>query len=179
MSESNMEIQPLQNGSEVHAAQTAERKRLGILGPVEMEYPGKQVRSHGDSVPYISIVVPCRNEALHIGGCLESVLANDYPKEKLEVIIVDGMSDDDTREVIESYRDRFAFIQLLDNPERIVPTALNRGIRAAKGEIIIRMDAHNVYPTNYISGLAMWLVNSGADNVGGTWIQFQREIPRH
>ncbi len=124
----------------------------------------------GQTVPFVSVVIPCRNEAMGLARCLDSILANDHPKERLEVLIVDGMSDDGTREIIEGYLARFPFFHLLDNPKKITPVALNLGIRRAQGEIVVRMDAHNRYPVHYISGLVAWLQKSGADNVGGLWI---------
>jgi len=114
-------------------------------------------------LPFVSIIIPCRNEEKFIAKCLNSILANDYPKDKLEVLIVDGMSEDGTREIVKEY----SFIKLLDNPKKIVPTAMNLGIKDAKGSIIIRMDAHNEYPKDYISEVVYWLEKSGADNVGG------------
>jgi glycosyltransferase involved in cell wall biosynthesis len=120
--------------------------------------------------PRVSIVVPCRNEAGFIAKCLDSILANDYDGGKIEILVVDGASDDSTREIVGDYARSDPRIRLLDNPRRITPTALNIGIRASVGEVIIRMDAHNAYPVTYISSLVHWLVASGADNVGGIWI---------
>src|SRR5207244_2291921 len=88
-----------------------------------------------------------------IGPMLDSMLANAYPGDRLEVLIVDGMSDDGTRAVITDYASRYPMIQLLDNPERTTPHALNLGIARARGRIIMRMDAHAAYPTNYIADL--------------------------
>lgn len=119
---------------------------------------------------FVSVVVPCRNEVSAIAQCLDSIIANDYPKNDLEVLIVDGMSEDGTRAVVEGYLAQHPFLRLLDNPKRVTPSALNIGIRCAKGQIIVRMDAHNRYPVGYISGLVGWLQKSGADNVGGVWI---------
>ena len=121
-------------------------------------------------LPKVSIVIPCRSEEKFIGKCLDSILANDYPKDRLEILVVDGMSEDGTRRTVESYGRNYAFIGLLDNPKKITPAALNIGIANAKGEIIMRMDAHNTYPPNYISGLVGWLEKTQADNVGGVWI---------
>ncbi len=120
--------------------------------------------------PFVSIVVPCRNEAAYIGPLLESMLANEYPRERLEVLIVDGMSDDGTRAVIADYADRHPWIQLLDNPTRTTPCGLNLGISRARGSVIMRMDAHAYYPANYIADLVDWLEQSGADNVGGACV---------
>ena len=115
----------------------------------------------------ITLIIPCRNEAKFIAQCLDSILANTYPKECLEVLIIDGMSDDGTRDVIRVYAARHAFIRLLDNQNKITPSALNIGIRFARGEIVMRMDVHVTYPTNYISGLLSALMETGADNAGG------------
>jgi glycosyltransferase involved in cell wall biosynthesis len=111
--------------------------------------------------------MPCRNEAAYIGPCLESILATDYPLDRVEVLVADGRSDDGTREIVERWAARHSCIQLLDNPARITPTALNTAIRAATGDVIIRMDAHGVYPRDYVSRLVTALQETGADNVGG------------
>ncbi len=116
------------------------------------------------------IIVPCRNEEKYIGNCLDSVIAQDYPKDKLEVLVVDGMSEDGTREVIKDYVLKNPYIKLLDNPSRIVPAALNIGIKNAHGDIIIRMDAHNIYEKDYISKCVTYLTKHDVDNVGGIWI---------
>ncbi len=115
----------------------------------------------------VSVILPCRNEARFIGPCIDSVLATEYPRELLELMVVDGASNDATREVVQRYAERHAFIRLLDNPQRIVPTALNIGIRASTGEIIVRMDAHVIYPPDYIPKLVKALETTDADNVGG------------
>jgi len=117
--------------------------------------------------PRVSIVMPCRNEAAYIGPCLESVLATDYPLDRVEVLVADGRSDDGTREIVEAWAARHPCVRLLDNPARITPAALNMAIRAATGDVIIRMDAHGVYPRDYVSRLVDALQETGADNVGG------------
>jgi glycosyltransferase involved in cell wall biosynthesis len=116
------------------------------------------------------VIVPCRNERNYIHRCLDSILATEYPKDRIQILVVDGMSDDGTGEIVELYQRRHAAIRLLSNPKQIVSAALNAGIRAATGDIIMRMDAHVEYPPNYISGLVAWLERSGADNVGGACI---------
>ncbi len=116
---------------------------------------------------FVSVIVPCLNEGDHIGSCLDSILANDYPQEALEVLVVDGMSDDDTPRIVQRYLEQHSSIKLLDNPTRTTPAALNLGLTYARGDVIMRMDAHTTYPPNYISGLVAWLDRSGADNVGG------------
>src|SRR3989344_2956327 len=91
--------------------------------------------------PFISIVIPCRNEEQFIGRCLESILANDYPKESFEVLIIDGDSEDNTRHIISKYATKEPYMRLLDNPGKMQNLALNIGIRNSKGDIIMRMDA--------------------------------------
>ncbi|HVH69056.1 MAG TPA: glycosyltransferase family 2 protein [Gemmatimonadales bacterium] len=117
--------------------------------------------------PFVSIIVPCRNEAQHIGRCLQSIMEGDYPAEQLEVLVVDGRSDDGTREIVEEYTARYPMLRLLDNPKRITPVALNIGVHAARGDVVMRMDAHVVYPRDYVASLVAALEESGADCVGG------------
>lgn len=122
-----------------------------------------------DSKKMVSVIVPCRNEKGYIGRCLGSVLAQDYPKDKIEIFVVDGMSEDGTREIIKQYADKYPFIRMLDNCRQVIPVALNIGIRESRGEFIIRMDAHSEYPGDYISKCVNNLDTSDADNVGGMW----------
>jgi glycosyltransferase involved in cell wall biosynthesis len=119
--------------------------------------------------PYVTVIIPCRNEETFIDKCLDSIIVNDYPKDRVEVLVIDGMSQDKTREIIEGYADRYSFIRLLDNPKKITPAALNTGVRNAKGEVLIRMDAHASYKKEYISKCVKFLNEYGADNVGGKW----------
>jgi len=121
-------------------------------------------------VPTVSVIVPCRDEERYIARCLDSIAATDYPRERLEVLAVDGVSEDRTRAIVADYGARYPFIRLLDNPGRIPPTAVNTGIRAARGEILVRVDAHGVYPPNYIPALVAALEQTGADSVGGVLV---------
>ncbi len=118
-------------------------------------------------LPIVSVIVPCLNEEKYIGRCLDSVVAQDFPKDKLEILVVDGISEDKTREIVKNYKEKYPFLKLLDNPRVITPSAMNIGIKNAKGEIIIKMDAHSVYEKDYISKCVEHLIESGADNVGG------------
>ncbi|MBI9059638.1 MAG: glycosyltransferase family 2 protein [Labilibaculum sp.] len=114
----------------------------------------------------VSVICPTYNEEKYISNCIESVLAQDYPKEKIEIIFVDGGSNDRTRELIEGYQKKHDNIKLLDNSEKIVPYAMNKGIKEANGDIIIRIDAHSSYPKNYVKILVDNLIKLNADNVG-------------
>src|SRR5438128_6037178 len=83
--------------------------------------------------PFVSVVVACRNEAAFVDRMLDSVLANEYPRDRLEVLIVDGMSDDGTRSVLADYASRYPVVQVRDNPKRTTPHALSLGISPARG----------------------------------------------
>ncbi len=120
--------------------------------------------------PLVSVVVPCRNERRYIGPCLDALLAMDYPHDRLEILVVDGMSDDGTREVLAEYSARHPIVRILDNPRRVTPNALNIGVAGSKGDVIMPIGAHNSSPPHYIGRLVQCLEESGADNVGGILI---------
>lgn len=117
----------------------------------------------------ISVICPIYQEGKFISCFLESIIAQDCEKENLEVLLIDGMSTDGTRDIISEYSQKFPYFHLIDNPMHTVPFALNSGIQKATGDIIIRLDAHCKYPQNYISKLAKQLIELDADNVGGLW----------
>lgn len=118
----------------------------------------------------VSVILPCRNESRAISSCLQSIVENEYPKDSLELLVVDGRSDDGTREIVDEFRKTFPWIRLLDNDRGITPAALNIGIRSSTSQIVMRMDAHTTYPPDYISKLVEWIERSKADNVGGICI---------
>ena len=117
----------------------------------------------------VSVICPVFNEEAFIEACLLSIIEQDYPQDAMEILFVDGNSTDHTADIIRRYMEDYPFIKLINNPERIVPYALNRGLQAAKGEVIMRLDGHCTYPTNYISELVKYLYQLDADNVGGVW----------
>jgi succinoglycan biosynthesis protein ExoA len=117
--------------------------------------------------PFVSVIIPCRNEQRFLGQCLDSILGSDYPAGRMEVIIADGSSNDGTREVIARYLGRDARVRWVDNPEKTTPVALNRALDAARGEIIARIDAHAEMAPDYLSRCVESLERTGADNVGG------------
>ena len=118
----------------------------------------------------ISIIIPIRNEEKYINECIDSILNFDYPKEFLEVIFIDGMSEDKTISIIESYSKKYSYINVLKNEKKTVPVAMNLGIKKAKGEYICRLDAHANYPKDYLSKLLDWSQKLDADNVGAVCI---------
>lgn len=124
--------------------------------------------------PLISIIIPCRNEEKYIEACLKS-LAEDqtYPKESLEILVIDGASEDKTRKIVEEYIKKHPEIniKLLENPNKFTSFGLNIGIRTARGEIIVRADAHTQYPPEYIKVSVDYLLKGykkeEVDSVGG------------
>lgn len=119
--------------------------------------------------PFVSLIIPCYNEEKSIASLIGNILRFDYPRQRMEAFLVDGMSTDRTRELISEASAREPFIRLLVNEKRFVPFALNLGIEKARGEVIIRLDAHSEYPADYVSRLVRQLYLLNADNVGGVW----------
>jgi len=117
--------------------------------------------------PVVSMILPIRNEAEAIGRCLDSIIVQEYARERIETIVVDGMSEDCTREIVEEFASHHPNIRLLSNTRRIVPVALNIGIRAARGSIIVRVDGHTAIAPDYVEQCVAALQRTGADNVGG------------
>ena len=101
--------------------------------------------------PFVSVIIPVRNEEAFIAETLESVIRQDYPPSRLEIIVADGMSEDDTRTIVQSYVSRFPHIRLIDNCARVTPHGLNAAIEVARGEIISRVDGHCRVARNFVS----------------------------
>ena len=118
----------------------------------------------------VSVVIPTYNEEAFVQALLRNLQEQDYPADRLELLFVDGQSTDATRTRLLEAQRELPSIQVIDNPERYVPYAMNHGIARAKGEFIVRMDAHSIYPRNYISRLVQALVEMQAANVGGMWV---------
>lgn len=117
--------------------------------------------------PSVSIIIPCRNEEAFMARCLDSIISNDYPDDRLEIIVVDGMSQDQTRTIVGRYAMRYPHIRILDNPEGAIPAAMNLGIKQSHGQVVMKVDAHATYPSDYISECVRHLFASQADMTGG------------
>ena len=115
----------------------------------------------------VSVVIPCYNEERFIGKTLEN-LVSQYDCSRYEVIVVDGMSTDGTREVVKQFqRTRPQIpVRILDNPARKIPAALNIGVGAARGDIVARMDAHAAPSDGYIRGCVAALQQTNVGVVG-------------
>lgn len=125
-------------------------------------------QSKNNETPFVSVIMPVRNEAAFIGRSLYALLKQTYARERMEIIIADGMSTDDTREVIERIKDNSEIpIVLVDNPKQIAPTGLNCALREAKGDIIVRVDGHCEIEPEYVANCVAHLQTGRADGVGG------------
>lgn len=118
----------------------------------------------------VSVVIPVRNEEKYIAKCVESVLNQDFPKKDMELILVDGASEDRTVAIIEDFAAKYDFIRLCENPRRTVQHALNIGIKSAVGKYVVRMDAHSEYASDYVSECVRHLEKTNAENVGGPMV---------
>lgn len=115
----------------------------------------------------VSVIVPVRNEERYIRECVESIFAQDYPTDKMEVIFADGCSTDGTVEILNELGNRYPQIVVLNNPGKTAPCAMNVGIKAAKNEIIVRLDAHAEYPKDYIRLCVETLLTKDCEDAGG------------
>jgi glycosyltransferase involved in cell wall biosynthesis len=119
------------------------------------------------ALPFLSVIMPIRNEGAIIRESLEAVLAQDYDQDRMEILVVDGMSTDDTRQIVLSMQSRSPNIILLDNPGKIVPVGMNIALRRARGDIFVRVDGHCTIARDYVSRCVGHLQNDGVDGVGG------------
>jgi len=115
----------------------------------------------------VSVVMPMRDEQDFIADCLDAILANDYPSDHLEILVIDGQSTDRSPDIVRQYAERHSCVRLLDNEKRIASAALNVGLRQARGDVIVRMDAHTVYASDYVRTCVELLETTGAASVGG------------
>jgi len=121
--------------------------------------------------PHVSIIVPCYNEQNTIHNLLEAIYAQTFQRTRLEVVIADGMSSDNTRNEIASFAEAHPDLPIVvvDNPAGIIPAALNRALRKAQGEIILRLDGHSTPYPDYVARCVEALEAGLGENVGGIW----------
>jgi len=117
----------------------------------------------------VSVIIPCYNEENSITDLLIAIYEQSYPRDEIEVIISDGMSTDTTREKIADFANEFPDLQLkvIDNQKKTIPSGLNQAIRTAKGEYIVRLDAHSNPHPEYITQCIKALDRGLGDNIGG------------
>ena len=121
-------------------------------------------------LPFVSILMPVRNEASHLAGNLTAVLGQDYPPDRFEVIVADGGSTDGTREIVEALSREHPALRCVDNPDRIVAAGLNRALAAARGRVIVRLDGHCEYPRDYVRRVVALREEWDAANAGGVLV---------
>lgn len=119
------------------------------------------------STPFVSVIIPARDEGASIRDTLAGLQAQTYPRERIEFLVVDGRSSDDTRSVVQEVGRDDPRVRLLDNPDRVTPGALNIGIRAARGSVISLMSAHGTPAADYLAVAVELLETTGAWGVGG------------
>lgn len=139
------------------ASTTAPTPWLGTADP----YP--------DVHPFVSLIMPVRNEADFIEESLGAVMAQDYPAHRMEVLVADGMSTDTTRQIVSRLAANHpsTTLTLVDNPGRIVATGLNRALALARGQVIVRIDGHCKISPDYVSRCVAHLRDEGVEGVGG------------
>jgi glycosyltransferase involved in cell wall biosynthesis len=104
----------------------------------------------------VSVIIPCREEREYIENAVRSVLDNDWPADRMEVLVVDGMSKDGTRDVVAALAATDPRVRLIDNEKLLAASALNVGLRAARGDYVLRLDAHGAIPPGHIKkGVAL------------------------
>ena len=121
--------------------------------------------------PLVSVIIPCRNEEKTIHLVLEALFEQSFPLQNMEIVIADGLSTDGTRRAIHAFSEAHPalFVRLVDNPKQIIPTGLNTAIKASKGELIVRMDAHSLPKQDYVQRCYNAHQEGKAENVGGVW----------
>ncbi len=117
--------------------------------------------------PAVSVIVPCRNERTTIDAFMRDLLAQRPPEGGIELLIVDGASDDGTREILDGWSQEYPNVRVIDNPRKIVSCGMNRAIEVARGATIVRMDVHTRYADDYVERCVETLETTGAANVGG------------
>lgn len=98
----------------------------------------------------VSVVIPARNEADHIERCVRSVLESEYPADRLEVIVVDGMSEDGTADVVRGIAAEEPRVRLVENPRRVTPVAFNLGIQASSGDVVVIVGGHSAIRPDFL-----------------------------
>ncbi len=119
----------------------------------------------------VSVIVPCYNEQETIGLLLNALYNQSFPRQNMEIIIADGLSTDGTLDAIHSFHSAHSDLQVkvLNNPRRSIPAGLNIALREAKGDYIVRLDAHSTPYPDYVERCVTLLRSGKGDNVGGVW----------
>jgi succinoglycan biosynthesis protein ExoA len=123
-----------------------------------------------DALPAVSVIIPMYQERDHIGPCIDGFLAQTYPAERLEILVVDGGSTDGSRDVVCDAEARDPRVRLVENPRRLAAAAANEGIAAAHGDVLCFLSAHGVPEPTYVEASVRLLLETGAAGVGGRYL---------
>ena len=127
-------------------------------------------------LPFVSLIIPTLNEEKYLEQTILSLLSNDYPSNKFEILLIDGLSKDNTLVIAQRLAKKFSNIRLLSNPKIYQSAALNIGIKESKGDFIIRADAHAIYDKNYIRSTIDLLQKNEYSNVGPVQVSIGRTL---
>jgi len=120
-----------------------------------------------DNRPFVSIILPVCNEVKFISQVITDFLSNDYPDSRMEIIVVDGLSNDGTLSIVDELAKLDSRVRLISNPTRTTPVGMNLGVRAARGEYILVAGSHSRYATDYLKSCVEVIERTGAGCVGG------------
>jgi len=150
-----------------HAGRRSPRRALENSSPNDASVPAKASSVPADTTLAISIVMPVRNEAQHIAATLEQLVTQDYPVDDYEILVVDGCSSDDTRDIVNQFVRQGAPIRLLDNPRCWSSAGRNVGAQAARGDVVLVIDGHCEIPSDgHLRSVASAFLSSDADVIG-------------
>jgi len=121
-----------------------------------------------NNLPLVSIIIPCRNEERFIGKCLDSILEQDYPRERLEILVVDGMSEDGTKRIVQEFMKKYSIIKIFNNPQKFTPFGMNIGVTNSRGDMVVMVSAHSILDKEFVRFGVNYLARiKEADAVGG------------
>ncbi|MEZ5179029.1 MAG: glycosyltransferase family 2 protein [Acidimicrobiales bacterium] len=126
-------------------------------------------------LPFVSVIIPMLNERHFIGPCVEGFLAQRYPADRIEILVIDGGSDDGSRDVVGELSAEHPNVRLVDNPRRVAAAAANVGIAEAAGDILCFLSAHGVPDPDYVPTSVRLLQETGAVGVGGRYLHVGTE----
>jgi cellulose synthase/poly-beta-1,6-N-acetylglucosamine synthase-like glycosyltransferase len=115
----------------------------------------------------VSIIIPCRNEKKYISKCIDSFLKQSYPRELIQIVVADGMSNDGTRDILQDYCDKYSNVKLIDNKGLSAPKGMNLGIKSSNSDIIIIFGAHAYAHEDFVSNNVKYLENEEIGCAGG------------
>ncbi len=119
------------------------------------------------TLPFVTVVMPIRNEGDFISRSLTAVLSQDYPSDRMEILVADGQSTDGTAAIVASFQAGHPNLHCIENPGRVVATGLNLALSRARGDVLVRVDGHCEIAPDYVSRCVDHLMKDGVDGVGG------------